>query len=110
VYNGLPGADPDITSDFVKHLEDSYLLAFLAAVSQFFQMRMAIPPVKKNSSETGDLKDSLMKSMSIQMRYVMPILIFYIALKLSSVLALYWTVMNIFAIVHEAIVKKRQKI
>ena len=45
--------------------------------------------------------------MNIQMRYVMPFFIFFIGLKLSSGIALYWTTMNIFAIVHEAIVRRK---
>lgn len=82
-------------------------MAILASVSQFFQMRMAMPPIKKSSSGTDSFKDNLAKTMSIQMRYIMPFLVFYIALKFSSALALYWTTMNIFAIVHEAIVRKK---
>ncbi|MCX6731553.1 MAG: YidC/Oxa1 family membrane protein insertase [Candidatus Parcubacteria bacterium] len=85
----------------------SYILAGLASVSQFFQMRLAMPPLKKSSNETNSFKDNLAKSMSIQMRYIMPFFIFYIALRFSSALALYWTTMNIFAIVHETIVRKK---
>ena len=85
----------------------SYILAALASVSQFFQMRLAMPPVKKSSGGTDSFKDNLAKSMSIQMRYIMPLFVFYIGLKFSSALALYWTTMNIFAIVHETIVRKK---
>jgi len=90
----------------IEMAKRSYFLAVLASVSQFFQMRMSIPPVKKDSGGTS-FKDNLAKSMSIQARYIMPLLVFYIALKFSSALALYWTTMNIFAIVHEAIVRKK---
>ncbi len=90
----------------IEMSQKSYLFAVFASVSQFFQMRMAIPPLKK-SSEGTSFKDNLAKSMSIQMRYIMPLFVFYIALKFSSALALYWTTMNIFAIVHETIVRKK---
>jgi membrane protein insertase Oxa1/YidC/SpoIIIJ len=72
-------------------------------------MRLAMPPIKKSSDGTNSFKDNLAKSMSIQMRYIMPFFIFYIALRFSSALALYWTTMNVFAIVHETIVRKKAK-
>lgn len=91
----------------IEMSQKSYVLAILASVSQFFQMRRAMPPIKKSSNGTNSFKDNLAKSMSIQMRYIMPLFVFYIALKFSSALALYWTTMNIFAIVHETIVRKK---
>jgi YidC/Oxa1 family membrane protein insertase len=91
----------------IEMSQKSYVLAVLASVSQFFQMKLALPPIKKSSNGTNSFKDNLAKSMSVQMRYIMPILVFYIALKFSSALALYWTTMNIFAIVHETIVRKK---
>lgn len=84
----------------------SYSLAFLAALSQFFQMRFALPPVKKGN-QTDSFKDNFARSMNVQMKYVMPVFIFFIGLKFSSAIALYWTTMNVFAIIHEAIVRKK---
>ena len=84
----------------------SYVMPFLAALTQFFQMKLSIPPIKKN--EMGNtFKDNLAKSMNVQMRYVMPVFIFFIGLKLSSAIALYWTTMNVFAIIHEWIVRRK---
>lgn len=91
----------------IEMTKKSYFLAGLASISQFFQMRLALPPIKKPFAPSTSFKENLAKSMSIQGRYIMPIIIFYIALKFSSALALYWTTMNIFAIVHEVIVGKK---
>lgn len=86
--------------------QKGYIFPFLAALTQFFQMKLAIPPIKKG--EMGNsFKDNLAKSMNVQMRYVMPVFIFFIGLKLSSAIALYWTTMNVFAIVHETIVRRK---
>jgi len=86
--------------------QKSYIMPILAALTQFYQMKLAIPPIKKQ--DLGNtFKDNLARSMNVQMRYVMPFFIFFIGLKLSSGIALYWTTMNIFAIVHEAIVRKK---
>lgn len=86
--------------------QKGYLMPFLAALTQFYQMKLAIPPIKKQDVGST-FKDNLARSMNVQMRYVMPFFIFFIGLKLSSGIALYWTTMNIFAIVHEAIVRKK---
>lgn len=86
--------------------QKGYIFPFLASLTQFFQMKLAIPPIKKE--ETGNsFKDNLAKSMNVQMRYVMPVFVFFIGLKLSSAIALYWTTMNVFAIVHETIVRRK---
>jgi len=103
-------AVPDFVS--VKFLglidvtQKSYIMPVLAALTQFYQMKLAIPPIKKQDMG-NTFKDSLAKSMNVQMRYVMPFFIFFIGLKLSSGISLYWTTMNIFAIVHEAIVRRK---
>mgnify|MGYP001558903674 FL=1 len=90
--------------------QKSYILAGFAAVSQFFQMRLATPPLpKKDNNGKRSFQDDFARSMNIQMRYIMPFFIFYIAFKFSSAIALYWTTMNIFAIVHEILVKSKAK-
>lgn len=86
--------------------QKNYIIPFLAALTQFYQMKLAIPPIKKQNGGNS-FKDNLAKSMNIQMRYVMPFFIFFIGLRLSSGIALYWTTMNVFAIVHETIVRRK---
>lgn len=86
--------------------QKSYILAVFASLSQFIQMKFALPAIKKPFS-SGSFKENLARSMSIQFKYVMPVIIFFIALQFASAVALYWTTMNIFAIVHEMAVKKR---
>ena len=61
-------------------------------------------------SKTGrrkQLQRTIWPSMNVQIKYVMPFFIFLSAWKLSSGIALYWTTMNIFAIVHETIVRRK---
>ena len=73
-------------------------------------MKLAMPalpkPKPKNLSKEISFKDELTRNMSFQMRYMMPVMVFFIAWKFSAVIALYWTVSNIFSIIHELIVKK----
>lgn len=93
----------------IETTQKSYILAVLAGATQFIQMWLSVPSVKRTNSANLSFKDNLAKSMSIQARYIMPLFVFYIALKFSSALALYWTTMNVFAIVHETIVRKKAK-
>jgi YidC/Oxa1 family membrane protein insertase len=92
---------------FFDMTQKSYILAGLAGLSQFVQMKLAMPIVKKIQGAARSFQDDFARSMSIQARYVMPLLIFFIALKFVSAIALYWTTMNIFAILHEALVRKK---
>lgn len=87
----------------------SIVLALLAGLSQFIQIQRTMPPSKprdKNNTEFS-MKDELSRSLNMQMRYVMPVIITFIAYSLGSVVALYWTVSNIFAIAQEYFIKKR---
>ena len=45
--------------------------------------------------------------MTSQMTYVMPGVIFMVGLRFPSAISLYWTTMNVFAIMHEMIVRKK---
>ncbi len=92
---------------FFDMTQRSYFWAALAGISQFFQMKLSIPVPEKTSESQKTFKDDLARSMGVQARYIMPAFVFFIALKFSSAMALYWTTMNIFAIVHESVVKKK---
>lgn len=89
--------------------KSNYFLAIMAGLTQFFQMQLSMPKVAKPDAKSSSFQDHLSRSMSLQAKYIMPVFIFFICLKFSSAIALYWTAMNVFAIVHEAIVAYRAK-
>lgn len=80
-------------------------MAAIAALSQFIQAKLANPPTvqSKNEKHGSDFNTIMQK----QMIYMFPVMIFIFSLKLPAAVSLYWTVMNVFAIVHEAIVRKK---
>ena len=95
--------------DLVK---SSVVLAALAGLSQYFQIKLAYPAEEKNKQiDKSEKKESFGKdfqhAMRTQMQYVFPFIIFFIGIRFSAALTLYWTVMNIFAIVHESVVRRR---
>jgi YidC/Oxa1 family membrane protein insertase len=119
---GLPILDRDILYTFIREPEvinmhflglmdmgaKSYLLALVAGVTQYFQTKLSMPPMKpreKNSS----FKEDMLRSFGIQMRYVMPIIVIVFAYIFNAAVALYWTTSNCFSIVHELIVKRQAK-
>ena len=104
VYNFLtiPQHINTLFLNFINLSTPSVGLAAAAALSQFWQVKLATPP-QNNISGKKDSQAMMQK----QMLYMFPVLIFFIGFKLPSAVALYWTTMNVFAIVHEAIVRER---
>ena len=91
--------------------ETSIVFAFLAAISQFFQMQFTVPKIPKkdkvSAQNTPDFKDELAKSMGMQMKYVMPVIIFFIAKSFPVVVSLYLITSSLFAIGQELYIRKK---
>lgn len=92
---------------FIPLTEASVGMALLAAVSQFWQAKLAIPPKPSSAKATEGKQNDMASMMQKQMLFVFPVLIFFIAYKLPAAVSLYWTSMNLFAIVHEAFVRRK---
>jgi YidC/Oxa1 family membrane protein insertase len=120
---GLPEINMDILYSFVSAPESinmnflglidvakkSALLAVFAGTTQYFQIKYSLPPMKARQEGKASLKEDLARSFHIQMRYVMPIIVFAIAYAISAAVALYWTTSNLFAIGQEIYVRKKIK-
>lgn len=92
-------------------IERSVVLAFLAGISQFFLMRLSIPPIKKDETKKTDenpsFADEFKKGLGTQARYVLPIVIVVISLGFPAVVPLYWLTSNLFSIGHELLVRQK---
>ena len=128
VYKGggvpLPDINTDILYSFVAvpkevamHLFGviditgrSLILAIGAGVTQYWHVHLTMPapPPKKEGGEPN-IKDDLMRNMHTQMKYVMPILITFIAYSISSVIALYFLVSNLVTIAQEYFIIKKHR-
>ncbi len=111
LYSFIP--NPSLASmDFIGLVDingKSILLALLAGVTQFFQIRLAMPPLPpRDPKATPDLKDDFMRNMQLQMRYVMPVMIFFAAYFISAAIALYFFVSNVVGILQELYVKRHR--
>lgn len=120
---GLPNINSDILYSFIKIPESinvnflqlidisqkSFLLALSAGISQFFQIKLVMPPTKEIAKDKRTLKDDLVRNMQLQMQYIMPFFIFFVSFSLSGAIALYWTTSNLFMIGQELYVRKNIK-
>jgi YidC/Oxa1 family membrane protein insertase len=81
--------------------QKSFIFAALLFISQFYLARLTMPaPTPKIEGEVS-FKDDLARSMSLQMRYVLPVIIALISLSFPSAVALYWLTGNVFTIAYE---------
>lgn len=123
---GLPSINVDMLYDFVKIPESvnmfffgidvagkSSLLAAVAALTQFLQISLSSnkisPKPVENKGQKSSFKDELARSMSMQMKYVMPFMIFIVARSFPIVVSLYLITSNVFSIVQEVVMAKKLK-
>ncbi len=97
--------------------EKNTFFAIAAGISQAAQLWLS-PAMASDKKETTAVEDPNKKSatglsaqlgstMQKQMKYMMPILIVFIGLKLPAAVAVYWIVNNIFTLVQEMILRAR---
>lgn len=112
LYAFIP--QPETVSMFFFGLFDiaqkSLPLALMAGGTQFIHARLSIPkPEPRDPDAKPDMKSDFARSMQMQMRYVMPVIITIFAYTISAAIALYFVVSNIVAIAQELVVKKYRK-
>lgn len=104
---------PDLVSQMFFGLDISQKSAILGAVAgilQFFQIRYSLPAhVPQEKDKTPSFKDDLARSMNMQMRYVLPVIVFIAALRFTAALSIYWIVSTIFTIGQELYFRKTVK-
>ena len=94
----------------------SLMLALAAGVSQFVQGYLATPIKPKvevvksiNTPEPKTFQEQLSDSMQLNIKYVLPIFITFIAYSISAAVALYWITSNIFTIAQEWYIRRALK-
>lgn len=104
---------PEVTNTSIFGLADvtvkSYFLAGLTGITQFIQSKLAMPGSLPEKTSGSSFKDDLARSMQFQVKYIMPIFIFFVAASLPAAISLYWITSNLFAIAHELFVRRGAK-
>ncbi len=111
LYSFIP--EPETISmiffGIINIAEKSLPLALLAGITQFIHTHLSMPkPEPKKEGEAPSLKADFARSMQTQMRYVMPVIIFFVAYTISAAIALYFTVSNLTAIAQEYVVRRHR--
>lgn len=84
-------------------------LAILAAIAQFVHAQMSMPaPEPRKEGAEPSLKEDFARSMQMQMRYVMPLIIGFVAYTISAAIGLYFIISSLMAIFQEQLVKKHR--
>lgn len=117
--SGLPAIDTNILYSFIQAPQfvevtflnildvtgKSALLALIAAITTYIQAHVMQPKVDFNF--TGSFKDDLPKTMAFQMKFIFPIIVFFISYSISGAIAIYWATSNIVAIVQDIYIKRK---
>jgi YidC/Oxa1 family membrane protein insertase len=101
-----------VSMNFLGHIDivsKSFWLALLAGITQYFQVKVSMPALPPRDPKAApDLKAEFMHNMQLQMRYVMPVLIFFAAYFISAAIALYFFVSNLVGIAQEFYIRKHR--
>ena len=93
---------------FMDIAAKSLPLAFLAGITQYIHTNLSLPPAKpRDPKAEPNFKDDFARSMQLQMRYVMPVLILVVAYTISAAIALYFVISNVMAIAQEYVVRHK---
>lgn len=110
LYSFVP--TPETVNMFFLGLVDitakSLPLAVLAGLTQFIYAQMSLPALPARKEGESDLKADFTRSMHMNMRYVLPLIIGVISYTLSASIALYFTISNLTMIAQEFVVRKHR--
>lgn len=99
--------------DFTKA---SIYIGMVAAIFQYFQIRLSLNHMKANaetsSKSISELKpeEMIQRQMTFMMKYFIPLMILLASLKVSAAVALYWIVSSIFMIAQELYFRRKYHI
>lgn len=99
-----PGALNTVSFGVINLAKGNLYLGVIAAAAQFLQTRLSAPA----PAPSGEKKD-FSQVMQWQATYIFPALILVWSYTLPSALTLYWTILSIFGIVQEIVMRRIKK-
>jgi len=99
-------APPDTINMFflgIDTAQKSVIFAIIAGLTQFWQIQVATPmkTPPKDPNAKRSMGDDLAKSMSFQMKFIMPVFMFFIAWSFPVVVSIYLITTNLFSVAQE---------
>ncbi|MEK7170355.1 MAG: YidC/Oxa1 family membrane protein insertase [Patescibacteria group bacterium] len=105
LYPFVPLPIPDMHLFGVNILEKSLILAVFAGIAQFFQAQFAMPPAPPKT-DAPSIGNDLARGMHMQMKYVLPVFMGFVAYAVSGAVALYFITSSLFTIAQEIVVRR----
>ena len=104
----VPNLNPQFLN-LVNLALPSLVLVLLAAVAQYFQVKLSLPPQSKSKEQNLSKEERIAKQMSFMTLYFMPFLTVIILYKLPSAIALYWLTTTAFSVIQQVIINRGLK-
>lgn len=87
------------------------LLALLAGITSYIQIKYSMPitpktPPNVNMSKEEKFRYDLSRTMSVQMKFMLPLLAFFVSWTISGAIAIYWITSNVFTIAQELVIRR----
>ncbi len=109
-FVSVPDSVHTIFLGFFDILVKNHYLAAITAITQFIQAWLQPIPVQaKKAGDAPSFQHDFARSMSMQMKYIFPVIVFFITFNLPAVIALYWITSNMFTIVQEIFLREDRK-
>ncbi len=89
----------------VDMTKPNIIFGILAGITQFIQLRYQ-PIAQDKPANENDMQAMMAYNMTKQMKYVLPVVIIVVSIKLPSALALYWVVSNVITLIQEQMIKR----
>ncbi|MEK7662302.1 MAG: YidC/Oxa1 family membrane protein insertase [Patescibacteria group bacterium] len=102
----FPGHIDMVFLGVIDLAKKSLVLAILAAAAQYLQSIYTIPKQKTPENSKASFADEFSRSMNMQIKYFIPVLIGFVAYSTSAAVALYFIVSSIFTIAQEYLVQR----
>lgn len=91
----------------------SMILAAIAGITQYFQTDLSLgkhAPATPKNGQKPSFQEDFARSMQLQMRYILPVMITIIAYTTSAAVALYWATSNILSIAQELQMRRKNRV
>ncbi|OJI08647.1 MAG: hypothetical protein COV08_03690 [Candidatus Vogelbacteria bacterium CG10_big_fil_rev_8_21_14_0_10_49_38] len=95
-------------------LNHNYIFAVLAGSAQYLQTKLSLPPRKRKdenkSANPKSFSEDLARSMDLQMRYMMPVLMVFVAFSFPVAISFYWITSSLFSAIYETFLIKKLRL
>jgi len=101
-----PGVMNTLFLGLIDLAKPNLVLAVLAGIFQFFQVKMISPKTKSKNKQGSGFSDQMQK----QMQYFMPAFTIIILFRMPSAIGLYWVIVTLFTIIQQRFIFKSSEV